>query len=42
MVLGMDLAPIRAAVTAALSEGQTGVSIRELLLDLANRQGLAI
>ena len=42
MVLGMDLAPIRAAVTAALSEGQTGVGIRDLLLDLANRQGLAI
>jgi phosphotransferase system enzyme I (PtsP) len=42
MVMGMDLAPIRAAVAAALGEGQRGVGIRELLMDLAERQGLVI
>ena len=35
MVMGMELDPIRAAVAAALGEGQHGVGIRELLMDLA-------
>ncbi|MEO6015138.1 MAG: phosphoenolpyruvate--protein phosphotransferase [Devosia sp.] len=42
MILGMDLMPIREAVAAALSEGQSGVGVRELLLDLAEKQGLVI
>lgn len=42
MVMGMELQPIRTAVAAALGEGQRGVSIRELLVDLAMRQGLVI
>jgi phosphotransferase system enzyme I (PtsP) len=42
MVLGLELRPIQAAVAAALGEGQSGVGIRELLLDLAMRQGLVI
>jgi phosphotransferase system enzyme I (PtsP) len=42
MVMGMELKPIRTAVAAALGEGQHGVGIRELLVDLATRQGLVI
>jgi phosphotransferase system enzyme I (PtsP) len=42
MVLGLELEPIRAAVAAALGEGQFGVEIRDLLLDLAGKQGLVI
>lgn len=42
MVMGMDLKPIRAAVAAALGEGQHGVGIRELLVDLAMQQGLVL
>jgi phosphotransferase system enzyme I (PtsP) len=42
MVMGMELKPIRAAVAAALGEGQHGVGIRELLVDLAMQQGLVI
>ena len=42
MVMGMELKPIRAAVAAALGEGQHGVGIRELLVDLALKQGLVI
>ena len=42
MVLGMELAPIQAAVAAALSEGQSGVGIRELLMDMAQKQELVI
>ena len=42
MVLGLDLKPIQAAVAAALGEGQSGVGIRDLLLDLAQQQGLII
>ncbi len=42
MVMGMELKPIRAAVAAALGEGQQGVGIRELLVDLAQQQGLVI
>ncbi|HVY50749.1 MAG TPA: phosphoenolpyruvate--protein phosphotransferase [Devosia sp.] len=42
MVLGMELKPIQAAVAALLAEGQAAVSVRELLLDLAAKQGLVI
>jgi hypothetical protein len=42
MVLGMELKPIQDAVAAALGEGQSGVGIRDLLMDLATKQGLAI
>jgi phosphotransferase system, enzyme I, PtsP len=42
MVLGLELEPIRAAVAAALGEGQPGVEIRELLLDLVAKQGVTI
>ena len=42
MVLGIELKPIQAAVAAALGEGQSGVGIRELLLDLAAKQGLVV
>jgi phosphotransferase system enzyme I (PtsP) len=42
MVLGMELKPIQAAVAAALSEGQSGVGIRELLMDLAQKQGRVV
>ena len=42
MILGLDLAPIRASVSAALLEGASGPGIRELLLDWAGRQGLVI
>jgi phosphotransferase system enzyme I (PtsP) len=42
MIMGMELKPIKAAVAAALAEGQSGVGIRELLLDIAGRQGLVI
>lgn len=42
MVMGMELKPIRTAIAAALGEGQYGVGIRELLVDLAMQQGLVI
>ncbi|MEO7222063.1 MAG: phosphoenolpyruvate--protein phosphotransferase, partial [Devosia sp.] len=42
MVMGVELTPIRAAVAAALGEGQHGVGIRELLMDLALKQGLVL
>jgi phosphotransferase system enzyme I (PtsP) len=42
MIMGMDLKPIRTAVVTALGEGQSGVGIRELLLDMAEKQGLVI
>ncbi|MGN6487822.1 MAG: phosphoenolpyruvate--protein phosphotransferase [Devosia sp.] len=42
MILGLELKPIRESVAAALAEGANGRSIRELLLDWAERQGLAI
>jgi phosphotransferase system enzyme I (PtsP) len=42
MVMGLELDPIRRSVAAALSEGQSGVGIRDLLLDWANKQGLVI
>jgi hypothetical protein len=38
----MELKPIQAAVAAALSEGQSGVGVRELLMDLAAKQSLVI
>jgi phosphotransferase system enzyme I (PtsP) len=42
MVMGTQLKPIQAAVAAALGEGQSGVGIRDLLLDLADKQGLVV
>lgn len=42
MILGLELEPIRKSVAAALSEGTSGASIRELLLDWAQRQSLVI
>jgi phosphotransferase system enzyme I (PtsP) len=42
MILGVDLGPIRASVSAALLEGADGPPIRELLADWAERQGLPI
>lgn len=42
MILGLELEPVRQSVAAALSEGASGVSIRELLHDWAQRQSLAI
>jgi len=42
MILGLDLKPVQAAVAAALGEGQSSVGVRDLLMDLAARQGLAI
>jgi len=42
MILGLELEPIRKSVSAALLEGSSGVGIRELLLDWADRQSLII
>ncbi len=42
MILALDLAPIRTAVAAALSEGAESISIRALLTELAERQNLPI
>ena len=42
MIMGLELEPIRKSVSAALLEGASGVGIRELLLDWAGRQSLAI
>jgi phosphotransferase system enzyme I (PtsP) len=42
MILGMELGPIRAAVAEALSEGHRGATVRTLLGELAERQGLAV
>jgi phosphotransferase system enzyme I (PtsP) len=42
MVMGVELKPIQAAVAAALGEGQSAVGIRDLLLDLADKQGLVV
>lgn len=42
MVLGTELKPIQEAVATALGEGQSGVGIRELLIDLAAKQGLVV
>lgn len=42
MIMGLELEPIRKSVSSALLEGSSGVGIRELLLDWAGRQSLAI
>jgi phosphotransferase system enzyme I (PtsP) len=42
MVLGMELKPIQAAVAAALSEGKSGVGIRDLVMDLGQKLGLVV
>jgi phosphotransferase system enzyme I (PtsP) len=42
MILGLELEPIRASVSAALLEGASGPSIRDLLRDWAERQGLML
>ena len=42
MVRSLDLTPIKASVAAALSEGNDGVGVRELLLDWVNQQGVPI
>src|SRR5690606_1443072 len=42
MILGLELEPIRKSVSAALLEGSSSVGIRDLLLDWASRQSLAI
>ncbi len=42
MILGLELGPIRDAVATALAEGQQGAGVRDLLADLAARQGLAV
>lgn len=42
MVMGVELKPIQAAVAAALGEGQSAVGIRDLLVDLADKQGLVV
>ncbi|MDC9826556.1 phosphoenolpyruvate--protein phosphotransferase [Devosia sp. ZB163] len=42
MILGLELAPIRNSISAALLEGANGPQIRDLLLDWAGRQGLVI
>jgi phosphotransferase system enzyme I (PtsP) len=42
MVLGLDLPPVAEAVSRALADGSDGISIRELLQDLADRQNLSL
>lgn len=42
MVLAVELEPIKASVSAALSDGNDGVGIRELLLDWVARQGVPV
>jgi phosphotransferase system enzyme I (PtsP) len=42
MVLALELGPIKTSVAAALSDGNDGVGIRELLLDWVARQGVPI
>jgi phosphotransferase system enzyme I (PtsP) len=42
MVLGLELAPIREAITIALAEGSEDIPIRTLLQDWADRQKLAL
>jgi phosphotransferase system enzyme I (PtsP) len=42
MVLGLELAPIKTSVNAALLEGASGIGIRDLLLEWVGRQGLVI
>ena len=40
MILGLELGPIKEAIAAALLEGSSGINTRELLLEMAKRQGL--
>jgi phosphotransferase system enzyme I (PtsP) len=42
MVLGLELGPIKESMAAALLEGVGGINTRELLLELAERQGLSL
>jgi phosphotransferase system enzyme I (PtsP) len=42
LVLGLELGPIKTSVAAALLEGSHGISIRELLLEWAERQQLVL
>jgi len=42
MILGLELEPIRAAISAALADGAKPVPIRELLQDWVDRQNLAV
>ena len=42
MILGLELEPVRKSVSMALLEGASGVDIRALLLEWADRQGLVI
>ena len=42
LVLNVELAPIRASVNAALSEGADGISIRALLNEWVEKQGLPV
>ena len=42
MILGLELEPIKASVSAALLEGASGPPIREVLLEWVSRQGLSL
>lgn len=42
MILNLDLAPVRQAVSAALSDGANGAGIRDLLQQWVEKQGLPI
>jgi phosphotransferase system enzyme I (PtsP) len=42
MLLGLELEPVRRSIAAALLEGAEGVSIRELLGEWVDRQGLPV
>lgn len=42
MVRGLELAPLRAAMEAFLADGRTDTPARDLLTDLAERQGLPL
>jgi phosphotransferase system enzyme I (PtsP) len=42
MILGLELAPIRRSVSAALLDGADGVGIRDLLLEWGARQNLSL
>lgn len=42
LVLNLELAPIRASVAAALSDGASGISIRALLQEWIEKQGLPV
>jgi len=42
LIMGVELTPVRSAVAAALGEGQSSVGVRELLMELLDKQGIAI